>query len=150
VVPGTSGAGVEFQVVWFDGDVTELRVRASNGRFAGWTDLYVAQGALARLAAGVHGFPASPADLRTFTLGSFDESYAGGGCRLEWRCSGGASHPLLIVELRTEPGTRTGPIEERATLALPIDPTRIEGWVTALRGLEPPVLGAYARLDAAP
>jgi hypothetical protein len=149
-VPGTPGAGVELQVVWFEADVIQLRVEAGNGRFAGSTDLCVAKGALARLAAGLHGFPASPADLRDFTLGSFDERFAGGGCRLEWHGAGRWGHPLLIVELRTEPGTPQSPVEERATLALLVAPAIIDRWVEQVQNLEPPVVGARARLDAAP
>ena len=42
--------GIEIEVLWYDVDLVELRVTASNGRFAATTDLYAGHEAFQNLA----------------------------------------------------------------------------------------------------
>lgn len=87
----------------FDDDVVELRVRASNGRFAGEAHGYASPRVGADLAAALRGFPATSEDRRSFELGTFDDRFAGGGARFELGCTDSAGHAFLLVRLRTDP-----------------------------------------------
>ncbi|MEN6334359.1 MAG: hypothetical protein ABFE01_08860 [Phycisphaerales bacterium] len=56
-------SGAEIEVLWFDNDVIELCIRASNGRFAGVVELYVGYDALPGAAELLRGFPARPTTI---------------------------------------------------------------------------------------
>jgi hypothetical protein len=139
--------GIEIEIHWFDDDVIELLVRASNGRFAGMAELYVSHDELPRLADALRGFPASPCDHRELQLGTFDANHAGGGVRLRFWCKDRAGHALVEVSLRTDGRYHFGR-PEMAELVIPVEPYAIDRFVQHLGHLEV-TCGASARLQGA-
>jgi hypothetical protein len=53
--------GIEFQLIWHDNDVSNLRVCAWNGDFGGVAEIYEGVGDLHVAASNLRGFPAIPA-----------------------------------------------------------------------------------------
>jgi len=49
--------GFQFEAIWQDNDVIEVRVLASNGIFCGRADVYVGIGQLEESSARLRGFP---------------------------------------------------------------------------------------------
>jgi hypothetical protein len=137
-----SDNGIVIEVVWVDDDLVELLVRASNRRFSGTAEVYVASDELAKLAEALRGFPTSPSDRREFELGTFDANYAGGGARLCFWCKDALGHALVAVSLRTDPRYHFRR-SETAELVIPIEPSAIDSFVRHLAHLD------LARLEAA-
>lgn len=140
--------GIELQVVWFDEDLTELQVRATNGRFAGCVLLYCAHEEIRQQADILEGFPVTIEDSRALELGSFDPEFAGGGMRLLFRCRDRAGHVAVDVQLRSD-RFESGTVLELANFALDVEPAAIDRFVKQLRSVEPSV-GAEARLLGTP
>jgi hypothetical protein len=61
-------AGVSIEVVWTDGDLIELRIRAANRRFSRTTDCYERSDFAARWSAAVAGFSSSNKDRRVLEI----------------------------------------------------------------------------------
>lgn len=78
--------GIKFEVIWLDEQIVEVRVTASNGRFAGAADCFCAHDEIPSVAAALRGFPASIEDRREMEIGTFDPGCAGGGAKLVFRC----------------------------------------------------------------
>ena len=49
---------IEIRIRWWDDDMIQLLVTASNGRYAGSTQFYATHDALLRVAGAFDGFPA--------------------------------------------------------------------------------------------
>ena len=75
-------SGFQFEVIYDDNDVLEVRVSAWNGEFGGKADVYVAIGQLEETAEKLKGFPSDPSDRREFIFGDFGPKSAGGGVRM--------------------------------------------------------------------
>jgi hypothetical protein len=132
-------SGIAVEIVWFDDDLVELRVRASNGRFAAAAELCVNLDALATLAGTLAGFPTSPADVRECTLGNFDPAAARGGVRLRLACTDALGHAAVRVTVRAAgtaftDGRKTE--DEFADLTIPVEPAAIDAFVEELRRSE--------------
>jgi hypothetical protein len=92
--------GLQLKCLWHDVDVFEIEAVASNGKFSGASDAYVAIGGLAEAAETVKGFPRDLSDVREFEFGAFGRGSAGGAVHLRFSCMDGAGH--AVVELRFE------------------------------------------------
>ena len=140
-VPGKHGLHV--QILWFDADLTELRVHASNNHFAGMADLYINHDELAKLARAFRGFPASTKEQRDIELGNFNPNNGGGGLRLRLRCTDASGHVAVDVMLRTDPH-HTGR-SETAEFSVPVEPAAIDAFIAELDAM-PLKVGATAYL----
>lgn len=138
--------GVELSVIYTDEPLLELRVRASNGVFAGEVDVYSSSEALAKFANVLRDFPATRNDVREFELGVFDAKYAGGGARFRFYCSDSAGHAAVEVKLRADPHPE-GSVNSTATFHIPIEAVAIDSFVKQLERMES-VLGRAAFLEA--
>jgi|SRR5882672_7866787 len=123
--------GIEMSIAWFDDDVIELRVRATNGRFAGQAFAYVENNALPRLAAELQGFPLDAADSRVLEFGTFDASYAGGGVGLKFCCTDAVGHAEVEVRLRTDP--RPQGRSDSAQFAITVEAAAVDEFVDQLK-----------------
>lgn len=139
--------GVTIEVIWLDDDLVEVRIAASNGRFAGATDCYCGHDTIPRLAAAARGFPSSSEDRRDLEIGTFDPAYAGGGAKLVLRCIDRTGHAIVDVVVRADPRGVAG-LAETAAFSLPVEPAAIDEFVAAL-GRMRSVVGAVARLRPA-
>jgi hypothetical protein len=97
--------GFQFERIYGDNDVLEVRVSAWNGAFGGLTDVYVGIGRLGEVATCLSGFPSSVTDSREFTLGAFGGEFAGGGVSMRFYCRDASAH--VMVESRIESSSRS-------------------------------------------
>jgi len=138
-LPGNAvESGIEFEVVWVDEGVVELKIRASNGRFSGETCVYVR--GIDDLKRPLAGFPSSPSDHRRLELG------AGGRAALGFSCADGAGHVVVEVRLRTEPDY--GGREESVILHIPVESAAIDAFCAELSRMKIEV-GARVKLPSA-
>jgi hypothetical protein len=138
--------GIEVSLEWWDDDVVILRVRASNGRFAGETELYAAHDAMPQLANALRGFPVNSSDIREYELGTFDPAYAKGGARLKLLCTDGVGHTAATIQLYSDEhrGSERG---ETASFGMTIEAWAVDAFVQQLQGMRLE-RGASARLAA--
>ena len=140
-------AGIKLELIWMDDDVIQVRVHASNGRFAATADCYCGLDGFARLAQAACGFPSSSEDRRELEIGTFDARIAGGGAKLVLRCIDRAGHAVADVTVRADSGMNGSPAET-ASFAFPVEPAAIDDFVAALRTM-PLVVGAVVHLRQA-
>lgn len=139
--------GIKFEITWMDEDLIEVRVHASNGRFAATADCYCGPDAIARLAEAARGFPSSSEDRRELEIGTSDSGFAGGGATLVLRCVDRAGHAVAEVAVRSE-SRMSGWPAETASLSFPVEPAAIDDFVADL-GSMPLVVGAVVNLRKA-
>jgi len=135
--------GLDIELLWWDEDVNELRIRASNGTFAGEARVYVRPDGLESFAATLDGFPRSVGDRREIELGTFDPNMAGGGARaLLWkrRATGPADAEITLW-------AATVGRDQSVSMKLAFEPAAIDEFVRRLRSLTMRV-GDGARLPA--
>lgn len=128
-------AGIRIEVVWFDDGVVSLQVSGSNGRFAGSVELYASHDSLPKLAKAIRGFPVSVKDVREFELGTFDETYAGGGTRMQFLCTDKVGHTAVKIKMRTDPRTLLGQTES-AVFLIEVEPAGIDNFVRQLDNMQ--------------
>src|SRR5579863_457277 len=126
--------GFEFQDIWRDDDVINLRVGAWNGAFSGVAEIYEAIGDLKNAAEHLRGFPKNPTDLREIVFGNFEPTYAGGGVRMRFHCIDGAGH--AHVEATMNANCQFGGTVQSVVLSMPVGATAIDTFVRELEGLE--------------
>jgi hypothetical protein len=144
------GIGIELNILWFDNDVIGLRVRASNGRFAGTTDLYVGYDGLKELATAIRDFPKSRIDSREHQLGTFDSQYAGGGVNIYLHCIDSVGHAAMEIRMQTDSRETTGMRgqPESACFALLVKAADINDFVNDIEKISP-VIGSRELLVGA-
>jgi len=139
--------GVQISVIYTDEHLLELRVWASNGLFAGQTEVYADSAELTKVASVLRGFPANPSDTREYELGTFDAAYGGGGARFRFCCTDSSGHALAEVRLRTDARLGVG-ASDVATIHIPIEGAAIDSFVEQLERILPET-GQFALLQAA-
>jgi hypothetical protein len=131
--------GLTVEVVDIDEAYLGVSLAASNGRFCGSIrKIYAEYGELARFAADLSGFPASPTDVRTFELGGKDISGVTGWARLEFRAADRLGHAVLMVHIETAnwTGVSPGPLPENVAFSVAIEPAGVDRFVEQLRALD--------------
>jgi hypothetical protein len=126
--------GFQFRVIWKDEDMFQLSVSAWNGAFAGVAEVYEGIGQLDEIADHLRGFPANPSDVREVVFGSLEEKYAGGGVSMRFHCVDGAGH--TYVESRIDSKTVMGGTSQSVTLAMSVEATAVDSFISELRRLE--------------
>jgi hypothetical protein len=127
--------GIEFEVVWFDQDVVEYRVVCSNGSFCGTTKMYAPPDGLSTVAEILSGFPSSIKDSRDVRLGAFEESIAGGGIHMAFRCVDSVGHAVVLVRLRAD-GRKDIDGPQSVYLYVPIEAGSIDSFVARARSID--------------
>jgi len=125
--------GLRVQVVWFDEDVLDLEISASNGLFSGQTRVYTGREGIKELARLVKGFPQSPDERRLIEIGTFDPGFAGGGARLGLRCTDRAGHVALDVLLATQVENHR---HQRVECCLEVEPAALDSFFSQIDRLE--------------
>lgn len=115
--------------VYRGGDFLEVRVRASNGAFAGSVNVYVGPDRLRDLASELAGFPTSPGDAREVTLGSLDPE-GPGGVRMLFMCTDSAARARLEIAMAS--GSLLGR-SQSAAFSHPVEPAAVDRFVEQLR-----------------
>jgi hypothetical protein len=96
--------GLTFEVVYPDSDYLGIEIHAANERFAGSTRIYAGLKELSDFAKHITGFPVDPHDVRQYEFGSRARSFAGGYCRLHFRCKDQLGHAEVGVDLEDDSG----------------------------------------------
>ncbi len=135
------------EIVWFDEDVIELRVRCDNGRFSGTADCYAGYSIFDNFSSAVGGFPISCDDRREFELGSFTSSWHR-GLRLKLMCVDRAGHAIAVVRIRNPDGSRPISQVETAELWFPVEPAAIDEFVASLGKMQVAVSAAVTLQQA--
>ena len=139
--------GIEFEVVWSDQDVIEHRVRCSNGSFCGDTRMYSGHDDVPNAADVLSGFPLDANDSRTFELGAFDPSTAGGGIHMRFYCVDSVGHAAVLVKLRAD-GCKSMGEAQSVCFYLPVEAGAIDSFVNQARSIGS-TIGAKAHLHMA-
>lgn len=134
---------LEITIVWFDEDLAEVCVEASNDLFAGSMQGYASLHFARELSGVLRGFPGAVDDARSFELGSFDNGEAEGGARLSFRPAGHAGRFRVEIELRSS--AQDPPIQS-TSLWMHVQPASLDQFVHDLERMELAV-GRTVRLD---
>lgn len=126
--------GFQFEVIWKDNGVTEVRVSGWNGIFGGRADVYVGIGQLEEVSEKLRGFPAEPSDTREVVFGAFGPKYAGGGVSMRFYCADRAGHAL--VDSKIEADHNSNDRAQSVTLTVSVEAGAVDSFVDELRQLE--------------
>ena len=140
-------AGVRISVIYTDEHLIELRVKASNGVFAGQADVYADSDVLVELAEALRGFPDGRSDSREFEIGSFDAAHAGGGAGFRFYCLDSVGHAAAEVRLRSDREVGGG-VSDTVVLHMPVEAASVDSFVVQLAGAAAEV-GQSALLEGA-
>jgi len=126
--------GFQFQLLWYDDQVLQLRITGWNGEFGGAADVYVGVGGLAEAAAKLEGFPIKISDFRHIEFGGFGPQAAGGAISMHFSCKDGAGHALVEATIESDyAGASTA---QSAAFFGSVEPTAIDNFVTEVRAME--------------
>jgi hypothetical protein len=120
---------LDFEVVWHDRDMVEVRVEASNGDFAGTTLAYTSRKDLLRLADSVALFPRRADDGFKFSSSGQHPRVA-----LAFYCIDGAGHGAVRADLRRNLASNSRAEEEdRVLLEIPLGGASVAQFAGDLR-----------------
>jgi hypothetical protein len=123
--------GLTVAPIWYDDDILELRVSASNGNFSGSVDLYAGHLDPSKWATLLSGFPATPSDTRKLNWGAPDGGWAGGYAKLVFYCldrSGHAGVDVLLVSA----WTRDNEAVESAKVSIRVEAASVDAFTRDL------------------
>src|SRR5262245_35502566 len=125
--------GLTITIVDVDPDYLGIDIHAENDRFAGSTHIYAGLTELGEFSDCIAGFPTSPVDTRDYEFGSRDRGFAGGYCRLRFRCVDGLGHAQVEVAVQDDEDWREVGIAE---FSFPVDAAAVDRFTSSLRELE--------------
>jgi len=142
----TPAHGLTLEVVWYDEDMLEIRLTASNSSFSVRTSFYTALDAPKAVATQIAGFPSRLGEVREVILGG--QNLPGyGGLTLRFASEGNLGHLLVTLSASATPLAAGRPVET-ATFSLSATPSDIDTFAQALQNMECHV-GSHASLRAA-
>lgn len=134
------------EVVWYNEDMLELRLTASNRNFTVQTSFYAALDAPKEVATQIAGFPSRLGEVREIKLGG--QNLPGYGClNVSFTSEGNLGHLLVTLSVSVAPLEASRPIET-ATFSLSATPSDIDTFAQALQNIDCDV-GSHATLRAA-
>jgi SAM-dependent methyltransferase len=92
--------GLIISIVGVDPDFLLIHIRAANAMFSGSTTIYAGLRELGEFAKRIAGFPTTPVDERSYEFGSPDPAFAGGYCRVRFRCIDRAGHSRVDISIQ--------------------------------------------------
>jgi hypothetical protein len=130
---GSGGSeGLTIEAVDNDTDYLGIQIRASNGRFAGYAEIYASNNDLSEFAERIAGFPESLEDQRSYEFGSPNPAVGGGYCTLKLRCLDRTGH--VAVDVVIDGKLAIAP--ESARFSFKAEPSAIDQFVRSLRVVE--------------
>ncbi len=136
--------GLQFELIYKDADVIQIRISAWNGLFGGTADVYAGIGRLEEIAATIAGFPDHPSDTRDIVVGAFGPDWAGGGASMRFYCADATGH--AYVDAKIESDSSSAKSTQSVSLSLPIEAAAVDSFVRELRVLASIKTGS-ARLE---
>jgi len=125
--------GFQFEIIYKDVHLLEIRIFAWNGRFGGTANVYVGLDHLKETAAKLQRFPLDPSDVREVTLGGFGPKSAGGGVSMRFYCADLAGH--AYVDSKIESGYDSAGKAQSVIMTLTIEPAAVDSFVEELAQL---------------
>ncbi len=132
------------QILWFDEDVVELRIAASNRDFSGSATFYESHDFAKRLCASIVSFPRAADDVREANLGDL-HGRSGMGLRLF--CLDGSGHACVEVALSNDGEDYAG-LPAEVKLSLWVEAGGIDRFAADLEAM-PFEIGSTVVLNAA-
>jgi hypothetical protein len=122
--------GFQFEVIYKDDHLLEVRISAWNGTFGGAAEVYVGIDQLKETATKLQRFPLDPSDVREVTFGGFGPKSAGGGVRMRFYCADRAGH--TYVDSRIESDYDSAGKAQSVIMTLTIEPAAVDSFVEEL------------------
>lgn len=142
----TIAHGLTLEVIWYDEDMLELRLTASNNNFSVQTSFYAALDAPKEVATQIAGLPSKLGEVREVKLGG--QNLPGhGDLTVSFTSEGNLGHLLVTLSASAVPLEAIRPIE-MTTFSLSATPSDIDTFARALQNMECHV-GSHATLRAA-
>lgn len=126
--------GFQFDVLWNDNDLFEIRISAWNREFGGIADVYVPIGGLREAAENLAGFPRNAEDSRELQFGEFGSGWGGGAFNIRLYCRDAAGH--AVAESRIESKYDGKGKAQSVLLMAPVEAAAVDLFVEDLRRLE--------------
>lgn len=126
--------GFQFDVLWNDNDLFEIRISAWSRTFGGVADVYVPIGGLREAAESLAGFPRNSQDDREVQFGKFGSGWGGGAFNIRLYCQDTAGH--AVAESRIESEYDGKGKAQSVLLMAPIEAAAVDRFVEDLRRLE--------------
>jgi len=139
--------GFQFEVIYKDSDLLQVRVSAWNGAFGGTAEVYVGIGKLEEAAAQPKGFPNDPSDTREVVWGAFGSQSAGGGVSMRFYCADASGHAYVDAKIQSD--SLPGKPVQFVNLSQPIEASAVDSFVDELRLVGVRKAGV-ARLEGVP
>lgn len=127
--------GIQFEVIWNDREILEVRISASNNEFAGSVDLYTSTEQISKYASKLDGFPNTPSDTREIVLGAFGSEWAGGAAKMRFFCIGSSGHSY--VEIQMESSRAIAGVIQSSLILVAAEAAAVDRFVHELRQLSP-------------
>jgi hypothetical protein len=124
---------IEVTMIWADVDVVEVRIRASNDRFAATAEFYETRDGLLEAARLIDGFPTTVADRRVMELGDLRAQPSFGSARLSFYCVDSSGHCGALGEFRWCLRSNRPSRDESATFFIPLEAAAVDRFVLQLR-----------------
>jgi hypothetical protein len=132
-------AGLEVKCRWYDQDVLEISLSASNTAFSGIAFPYVSLDHLVESALNLDGFPKNTTDARELRFGTPGEDFAGGFVRLKFSCRDLSGHGVVEVEIESknesQPGSSWTQASQTVHFFAAVESNAIDDFVKELRRL---------------
>ncbi len=136
-------SGISLELIWFDDDMLEFKINASNGIFSGQTKVYESYDKFKQVAKAISGFPNSREDKRKITFGTMTSNYIDGGVEVKMSCDSTA-HPRAEIIIKSEI-SKISELNESAAFIIPLEAAEIDKFVDELLHFEN-VLGNNIKL----
>jgi hypothetical protein len=122
--------GFQFEIVYEDVHLLEIRISAWNGSFGGTARVYIGLDQLKETAIKLRKFPLDPSDVREVTLGEFGPNSAGGAVSMRFYCADRAGH--TYVDSRIESGYDSTGKAQSVFMTVNIEPAALDSFVEEL------------------
>lgn len=128
-------SGLQLKVIWFDSDMSELELSASNGQFAGRTSFYARLDEPQRFAQCIAGFPSSESDWREYEFG--DAKLSGDdGAKVRFSCKDSKGHLIVQVSICSSPHNKKKDLVQSAVIQIDAVPASIDSFVKNLNYMQ--------------
>ena len=120
--------GFQFEIIYKDAHLLEVRISAWNGAFGGVADVYIGLDHLTEIAAMLRGFPKNSLDVREVTFGAFGpKSVPGRRVSMRFYCADKSGHAYVdsIIESDYNAANKV----QSVTLSLHIEAAAVDAFV---------------------
>jgi hypothetical protein len=141
-------SGIEFSLIYYDDDLLELCIRASNGIYSGETKVYCSHDIIQKIKKALIGFPKSNNDSREFEIGSVSSEDTSGGAVLNFYCVNKSAHTNVHIQIQRNSGDSLNVLLESSSFNIKIEASTIDSFIKELEDIGT-TIGATAFIKSA-